>query len=159
MFAASINTVFSEKVSLKEGEFAPDFSLEDQDGKIHSLSAYKGQRVILYFFPYADTPGWIKEACGFRNIYQKYQDNRITVLGISYDKPNSLAKFKEKHNLPFYLLSDENKKVSRLYKANGLFLPKRVTFLIGQNGKVEKVYNKINLETHAEKVLNDILNY
>jgi|TARA_B100000427_G_scaffold163346_1_gene135783 peroxiredoxin Q/BCP len=57
MFAASINTVFSEKVSLKEGEFAPDFSLEDQDGKIHSLSSYKGQRVILYFFPYADTPG------------------------------------------------------------------------------------------------------
>ena len=57
MFAASINTVFSEKVSLNEGEFAPDFSLEDQDGKIHSLSSYKGQRVILYFFPYADTPG------------------------------------------------------------------------------------------------------
>ena len=57
MFAASINTVFSERVTLKEGEFAPDFSLEDQDGKIHSLSAYKGQRVILYFFPYADTPG------------------------------------------------------------------------------------------------------
>ena len=57
MFAASINTVFSEKASLKEGEFAPDFSLGDQDGKVHSLSSYKGQRVILYFFPYADTPG------------------------------------------------------------------------------------------------------
>ncbi len=141
------------------GQDSPDFSLVSDTENEISLKQLLGERVVIYFFIKAGTPPWAKQSCGFRNIYQKYQDNRITVLGISYDKPNSLAKFKGKHNLPFYLLSDENKKVSRLYKANGLFLPKRVTFLIGQNGKVEKVYNKINLETHAEKVLNDILNY
>ena len=157
MFAASINTVFSEKVSLKEGEFAPDFSLEDQDGKVHSLSAYKGQRVILYFFPYADTPGWIKEACGFRNIYQEFIKNNLVVMGVSYNKAQDLRKFKDKYNLPFNFLSDRRKNVTKNYGAKGLLTPKRMTYIINENSRIEKIYRKVNINTHAETILQDIL--
>jgi len=139
------------------GQQGPDFSLISDSNENVSLRAFRGQPLVLYFFPKADTPGWTKQACGFRNIYEEYQKNKIAILGISYDSPKSLLAFKKKYNLPFHLLSDEDKGVSRLYGTNGLFWIKRVTFLIGADGIIEKVYTGMNLNTHAEDILDKIL--
>ena len=157
MFAATINTVFSEKITLNVGDAAPQFTLENQDGVFEELSDYIGQRVVVYFFPMADTPGWIKEACGFRNIYSEFEKNNFSVVGISYDKPKSLRSFKDKFNLPFSFLSDRNKTVARSYGANGIFVPKRMTFVINSQGKIEKIYKKVNINTHAENILKDLI--
>ena len=151
-----LNFFSNDKIVLSEGDDAPSFSLRDQDGKIHNLSDYKGMRIIVYFFPMADTPGWIKEACGFRNIYSEFEKNNITVIGISYDKPNALRDFKDKYNLPFDFLSDSTKSVALSYGANGIFTPKRVTFVINSDLKIDKIYNEINVNTHAEKILTDL---
>ena len=153
-----LNFFSNDKIVLSEGDDAPSFSLRDQDGKIHNLSDYKGMRIIIYFFPMADTPGWIKEACGFRNIYSEFEKNNIIVIGISYDKTKSLRDFKDKYNLPFDFLSDSTKSVALSYGANGIFAPKRMTFLINTELKIEKIYNKINVNTHAEKILTDLTN-
>ena len=151
-----LNFFSNDKIVLSEGDDAPSFSLRDQDGKTHNLSDYKGMRIIIYFFPMADTPGWIKEACGFRNIYSEFEKNNITVIGISYDKTKTLRDFKDKYNLPFDFLSDSTKSVALSYGANGIFAPKRMTFVIGSDLKIEKIYNKINVNTHAEKILTDL---
>jgi len=151
-----LNFFSNDKIVLSEGDDAPSFSLRDQDGKIHNLSDYKGMRIIVYFFPMADTPGWIKEACGFRNIYSEFEKNNIIVIGISYDKPNALRDFKDKYNLPFDFLSDSTKSVALSYGANGIFTPKRVTFVINSDLKIDKIYNEINVNTHAEKILTDL---
>ena len=153
-----LNFFSNDKIVLSEGDDAPSFSLRDQDGKTHNLSDYKGMRIIIYFFPMADTPGWIKEACGFRNIYSEFEKNNIIVIGISYDKTKSLRDFKDKYNLPFDFLYDSTKSVALSYGANGIFAPKRMTFLINTELKIEKIYNKINVNTHAEKILTDITN-
>ena len=151
-----LNFFSNDKIVLSEGDDAPSFSLRDQDGKTHNLSDYKGMRIIIYFFPMADTPGWIKEACGFRNIYSEFEKNNIIVIGISYDKTRSLRDFKDKYNLPFDFLSDSTKSVALIYGANGIFAPKRMTFVINSELKIEKIYNKINVNTHAEKILTDL---
>ena len=158
MFAATINTIFSEKIILNEGYTAPQFTLKNQDGFFENLSDYLGQRVVVYFFPMADTPGWIKEACGFRNIYSEFEKNNIKVVGISYDNPKSLRSFKDKYNLPFSFLSDRNKTVARSYGANGIFVPRRMTFIINSHGKIEKIYKKVNINTHAENILQYLVN-
>ena len=139
------------------GSLAPSFSLTDQDGNTHNLVDYKEKKLVVYFFPLADTPGWIKEACGFRNVYAEFEKNNITVIGISYDKPESLREFKDKYNLPFNFLSDRNKKVAKKFGANGLVVPKRMTFVIDGDGKIEKIYKKVNINTHAETILEDII--
>ena len=153
-----LNFFSNDKIVLSEGDDAPSFSLRDQDGKTHNLSDYKEMRIIIYFFPMADTPGWIKEACGFRNIYSEFEKNNIIVIGISYDKTRSLRDFKDKYNLPFDFLSDSTKSVALIYGANGIFSPKRMTFVINSELKIEKIYNKINVNTHAEKILTDLTN-
>ena len=156
MFAASINSLFSEKVSLVEGDFSPHIELFDQDGKLFSSQNFIGEKIVVYFFPYADTPGWTKEACGFRNIYEEFEKNNIKVIGISYNSSDALKKFKEKYNLPFSFLSDSKKEVAKSFGANGLFTPKRMTFVIKENGKIEKIYKKVNINTHAETILKDL---
>ena len=153
----SLNFFSNGNIVLSAGDKAPSFSLSNQDGKIHNLSDYKGMRVIVYFFPMADTPGWIKEACGFRNIYSEFEKNNITVIGISYDKPEALRKFKDKYNLPFNFLSDRKKTVAKSFGANGFMIPKRMTFIIDGSGKIEKIYKKVNINTHAETILEDLL--
>ena len=153
-----LNYFSNGNIVLSAGDKAPFFSLSDQDGKIHNLSDYKGMRLIVYFFPMADTPGWIKEACGFRNIYSEFEKNNITVIGISYDKTKSLRDFKVKYNLPFDFLSDSTKSVASSYGANGIFVPKRMTFVINSDLIIEKIYNKINVNSHAEKILTDLTN-
>ena len=143
--------------TIKVGDKAPDFVLKDQDGKVHKLSDYRGQRVIVYYFPKADTPGWTKEACGFRDVYGEYKKAKIIVFGISYDSPKALKAFKDKYVLPFNFLSDKTKEVSKAYGAAGRVWPKRMTFIIDPMGKIEKIYEKVNVNTHAEKILDDLL--
>ena len=141
---------------LKIGDKAPLFSLKDQDNKIHNLSDYIGQRVVIYYFPKADTPGWTIQACGFRDVYDKYKKSNIVVFGISYDRPRSLKKFKKKWKLPFNLLSDSKKEVAVRYGADSSLWTKRITFVIDEEGKIEKIYRKMNVNTHAEKILSEI---
>jgi len=153
----ALNFLSADGVVLSIGDDAPPFSLNDQDGNIRNLHDYKGKRTVVYFFPIADTPGWIKEACGFRNIYAEFEKNNIEVIGISYDKPKSLRSFKDRYNLPFNFLSDIKKEVAKKFGANGLVVPKRMTFVIDGNGKIEKIYKKVNINTHAETILEEIL--
>ena len=156
MFAASINFFFSENVSLVEGDLSPHIKLFDQDGKLFSSQNFIGEKIVVYFFPYADTPGWTKESCGFRNIYEEFEKNKIRVIGVSYNSSEALKNFKEKYNLPFSFLSDRKKEVAKSFGANGLFTPKRMTFVIDKNGKIEKIYKKVNINTHAETILKDL---
>ena len=158
IFVGGLALLFAnnQSIQLTVGDKAPDFSLKDQDGKVRKLSDYTGERLIVYFFPKADTPGWTKEACGFRDIYGEYKRAKIKVLGISYDSPRALKKFKKKWKLPFNLLSDSKKEVAVKYGANSSLWTKRITFVIDEKGKIEKIYRKMNVNTHAEKILSEI---
>lgn len=146
------------------GSKAPAWTLLDQDGKEHSLSDYKGQWIVLYFYPKDDTPGCTKEACSFRDNLPKFKKIKATVFGISIDPPKKHAKFIEKFQLPFTLLSDEDKTVVNAY---GLWAKKkfmgreymgtlRTSFIINPEGKIAKVYEGVKPEAHAEEVLADL---
>jgi len=156
LIATAFLSANNQTVELKVGDKAPSFSLYDQDNKLHKLSDYKGQRLIIYYFPKADTPGWTKEACGFRDIYSEYKRAGIKVFGISYDSSKSLKKFKKKYVLPFDFLSDSKKEVAVKYGAAGTGWPKRITFIIDKNSRIEKIYKKMNVNTHAEQILDDL---
>ena len=156
LIATALLSANNQTVELKVGDLAPTFSLYDQDNKLHKLSDYKGQRLIIYYFPKADTPGWTKEACGFRDIYSEYKRAGIKVFGISYDSSKTLKKFKNKYALPFDFLSDSKKEVAVKYGAAGTGWPRRITFIIDKNSKIEKIYNKMNVNTHAEQILDDL---
>ena len=140
--------------SLIVGENAPDFTLNDQSGKQHSLKNYKGKKLVIYFFPKAFTPGWTKQACGLRDNYTSFIENSISILGVSYDSESQLAGFKEKYNLEFDLLSDANKIMGKLYDVNSFyFFPQRKTFLINEKGVLVHVMNSVNINNHAEDIL------
>ena len=144
-------------MDLKIGDPAPDFSLQDETGKLRQLSKFKGKKVALYFYPKDNTRGCTSQACSFRDGYQQLQENGITVLGISYDSPESHRQFKEKHHLPFTLLSAEDKQVAKTYGAYGgllwFLMPKRYTYLIDENGIVIEILKKENVDRQAEEVL------
>ena len=135
---------------------APDFALLDQDSSLRKLSDYQGNWVVVYFYPKDDTPGCTKEACGIRDDYTKFVEQEIVVLGISYDSPESHRAFIEKYNLPFTLLSDGDKSVSKLYDAQGLLFADRKTFLIDPEGIIRKIYNKVDVTSHSIEILADI---
>ncbi len=137
------------------GELAPDFTLKDQDGKTHTLSDYKGQRVVVYFYPKDDTPGCTKEACSIRDDYGLFEKNGIKVFGLSYDDMKSHKKFAEKYDLPFTLLSDLDKSVAKAYGANGLFVPSRKTYLIDEEGVMQKIYENVTPTGHGAEILAD----
>jgi len=151
-------------MTLNIGDPAPAFSLPDAEGNIYSLADLSGKRVVLYFYPRDNTPGCTKEACGFRDNYETYQGNDVVVLGVSTDDAKSHNKFIQKYNLPFPLLIDEGGEVAAKYGSYGLkkFMGKeymgitRSTFIIGPDGKLEKIYRKVKAETHAETVLADL---
>lgn len=151
-------------MKLKIGQSAPNFTLPDQNGKDHKLSDYKGSWVLVYFYPKDDTPGCTKEACSIRDNFPKFKKSKAIVLGVSVDSVKSHAKFAEKYDLPFILLSDEDKKVVKKYGvwAKKKFMGKeymgtvRTSFLIDPAGKIAKIYEKVNPETHAEEVLKDL---
>jgi len=135
------------------GKPAPDFSLPDQDGNIHSLKDYRGQRTVLYFFPRADTPGWIKQACGFRDESETFEEYNIAILGVSYDSPGALSTFKNKFKIPFNFLSDDKKETGKEYGVNRIFFSARKTFLIDENGILIHIIDTVNLHTHPKDIL------
>lgn len=148
---------------LKEGILAPDFRLFDQDGKSHKLKDYRGEWVLIYFYPKDDTPGCTKEACSIRDMMPDFKKLGLKIFGISIQNSKSHKKFEEKYNLPFILLADEDKKVVTKYGvwAKKKFMGReymgtlRNSFLVNPKGKIVKIYEQVKPETHAEDVLED----
>ncbi len=145
---------------LKLNSKAPEFALKDENGNVRKLSDYKNQVVLVYFYPRDDTPGCTKEACAIRDIYKDFLRAKVKVFGISKDTPESHKKFIEKYDLPFTLLSDSDKTVIKKYKATKKFfnnmVTKRCSYLIGTDGKILKIYAKVDPTTHAGEILKDI---
>ncbi len=135
---------------------APHFSLPNAEGTEVSFSDYLGNWVLLYFYPKDDTPGCTTEACAIRDNFPFYEDLGIAVIGISKDSVESHRKFKEKHQLPFELLSDEKGAVSELYHSGIGDTPKRISYLINPEGFVVKAYAEVDPLTHAATVLKDL---
>ncbi|HWQ05382.1 MAG TPA: thioredoxin-dependent thiol peroxidase [Longilinea sp.] len=140
---------------------APDFTLLDDAGVERRLSDFRGHPVVLYFYPKDDTPGCTTEACAFRDAYSEYTQAGVAVIGVSPDKTKSHAKFRAKYDLPFTLLADENHAVCDLYgvwgrkkmlgrEYDGVF---RTTFLIGADGMILKVFEKVKPDGHSDEVL------
>jgi peroxiredoxin Q/BCP len=150
---------------LKDGDKAPAFKATTQDGETVSLADFKGRYVILYFYPRDDTPGCTKEACGFRDSFAEFGKRGAVVLGVSTDSVKSHGKFADKFKLPFPLLADEEKKVVEAYGVWGekKFMGReymgthRVTFLIGPDARIRKIWPKVKPEEHAAEVLAAIL--
>ncbi|HOJ99881.1 MAG TPA: thioredoxin-dependent thiol peroxidase [Termitinemataceae bacterium] len=148
------------------GTEAPSFTLPDEEGNLHSLSDFKGKWVVLYFYPKDNTPGCTTEACSVRDVYDALLAQGAVVIGISKDSPQSHKKFKQKYNLPFYLLSDESTQTMQTYGAWGektMYGKKvmgtiRCTYIIGPDGIIRKVFPKVQPEGHGEEVLNFLKN-
>ena len=149
---------------LEPGDEAPDFTLPDADGKQVSLSSLRGQQVIVYFYPAAMTPGCTKEACDFRDSIQSLAAAGVTVLGISPDKPDRLAKFRDRDHLNFPLLSDPDHKVEQAYGAYGektlygktMVGVIRSTFLVDEQGKIARAYYNVKATGHVERLRKDL---
>ena len=168
MFLNMINREGFCMSQLKEGDKAPDFKAVSNEGKEISLKDYQGKnRVVLYFYPKDDTPGCTVEACSFRDTIKKIEKTDTIVLGVSPDDTTSHNKFIEKFKLPFLLLSDGDKKICNDY---GVWVKKsmygkeymgvaRTTFIIAKDGKIEKIYEKVKPEGHAEEVLEFLKGY
>lgn len=135
---------------------APDFKLLDQDGQMQSLFSHKGGFVLVYFYPKDDTPGCTKEACTIRDAYKDFESNGVKIFGISADSVESHKKFAEKYELPFTLLSDPTKEVITAYGANGFPFNKRISYLIGPDGMIVKVYPQVDPAHHGVEILKDI---
>ena len=146
---------------LEAGTQAPQFELYDENGKLHKLSDFSGQTVVIYFYPKDDTPGCTKEACSFRDNYKVFRDAGVEVIGISPDAVKSHKKFSEKYDLPFILLSDPDHKTCEAYGVWGLkksfgreyYGIFRTTFIIGPNGRVKYVFKRVKPSEHSEEVL------
>ncbi len=150
---------------LKEGILAPDFKALDQDGKLHKLSEYRGRWTLIYFYPKDDTSGCTKEACSIRDAWPDFKKIKVQVFGVSIQDEKSHKKFADKYDLPFTLLVDTDKKIVEKY---GVWAEKsmygrkymgtlRQSFLVDPKGKIAKIYEKVNTETHAEEVKNDVI--
>lgn len=140
--------------NLKEGDIAPDFTLQDAFGKNYTLSSYKGKSpVIVYFYPKASTPGCTKQACGIRDKWTQFSEHNIVVLGVSVDSKEDIKKFIDEYNLNFPLLSDNNKEVSKKYGVlSKMGFDNRISFIIDTNGKIYKILRDVNVDTHADEV-------
>ena len=146
---------------LKVNDKVPGISLEDQDGKEVSLKDFKGKTVVLYFYPRADTPGCTKESCSFRDSYKPIQKTGAVLLGASPDTPKAQKKFQEKYHLPFTLLADADKKLCNAFgviQEKNMYGKKvmgvaRTTFVIGPDGKIQHVFEKVKPEGHSQEVL------
>lgn len=149
---------------LETGTKAPDFSLPDQDGVMHSLSQYRGKKVILYFYPRDNTPGCTKQACGFRDLYPQFTEKGAVVLGVSKDSVASHKKFQEKYQLSFPILSDTELQVIQAYdvwKEKKLYGKVsmgvvRTTYLIDENGIISKAFGKVKAAQNPEQMLEEL---
>jgi len=146
---------------LTVGDKAPDFKTTNQDGEEVALSDFKGQKVVLYFYPKDDTPGCTTEACGFRDQHPKFQARGVRVIGVSPDATSSHARFRDKYGLNFTLLSDPDKRLANAY---GVWVKKqnygreymgieRSTFLVDSNGIVKKAFRGVRVPGHVDAVL------
>lgn len=146
---------------LEVGTKAPDFKLQDKDGKEVSLSDFIGKKVVLYFYPKDNTPGCTRQACAFAGLYNEFQKKGVEVIGISKDSVASHIKFAEKYNLPFILLSDSELSAIKAY---GVWQDKkmygkvtmgvvRTTFIIDEKGNIEKIMPKVKPDTNAAEIL------
>ncbi len=151
-------------MTIEQGKAAPSFTLKNADGNKVALHDFKGRNVILYFYPKDDTPGCIKEACGFRDLWSEIEAQSAVVLGVSSESSESHRKFAQKYNLPFTLLSDPDKKVMEKFgawgeknmygkKSMGI---KRSTFVIDADGKVTRALYGVKPDGHAELVLEEV---
>ena len=149
---------------LEKGTSAPDFKLDDQDGNPVSLADFKGKKILLWFYPKASTPGCTIEGQEFRDEFQKFQEKNTVILGMSADSVKSQKNFCEKQNFPFSLVSDPEKTTIRKYEAiglkkmygreyEGIF---RISYLIDENGTIQKTYGKVKPKEHAKEVLKDL---
>lgn len=149
---------------IQENQPAPDFNLPDEKGVIHKLSDYRGQSIILYFYPKDYTPGCTTEACSLRDNYSAFQKAGVVILGVSADSVKSHLKFKEKYHLPFPLLADEDHKVCEAYgvwgkkkmmgkEYEGIF---RTTFIISEDGTIKKVFENVKPAEHSQELLKEI---
>ncbi len=143
------------------GSPAPAFKLQDQDGKWHSLSDYRGKWVVLYFYPKDDTPGCTTEACAFRDNIFAFDKEGAVVLGISVDEVGSHKAFAEKHSLPFTLLADPTKAVTKEYGVLRTYMAvmemaHRETFIIDPQGRIAKHYDTVDPDSHSKVVLDDL---
>lgn len=150
---------------LEIGTKAPDFTLQDKDGNNVSLSDFLGKKVVLYFYPRDNTPGCTRQACAFAQNYDRFKENDIVVIGISKDSVASHKKFADKHNLPFVLLSDPELiaiqsydvwKEKKLYGKVSMGVV-RSTYIIDENGVIEKTMPKVKPDTNAEEILEYLL--
>ena len=142
-------------MTLKVNDSAPVFESVSDDGSKFSLSELIGKtNIVLYFYPKDFTTGCTKEACTFRDNWDKVLALGATVVGISSDDTQTHADFKKKHDLPFTLVSDETKSIRKLYGATGTFLPQRVTFVVDKSGKIRNIFNsQLNITRHVEEAL------
>ena len=151
---------------LSVGNKAPDFTLMDETGREISLSDFKGKKVVIYFYPKDDTPGCTKEACSFRDVYDDILAAGAVVIGISKDDTSSHQKFKNKYNLPFYLLSDPDHKVIEKYGAwqekkmygKTSMGTARITYIVDEEGVIKEIYHKVKSENLGEEILEALKN-
>lgn len=149
---------------VKEGQKAPDFRLQETSGKEVSLKELKGKKVVLYFYPKDDTPGCTREACDLRDNFSTFKKKNTVIYGVSRDTIESHEKFTKKYSLPFPLLSDPEHKLAEAYGAWGeknMYGKKtmgiiRSTFVIDENGKIEKVYKNVKVDGHIEKLIENL---
>lgn len=147
--------------ALKIGDDAPNFSGKDQDGNLRSLADYNGKKLVVFFYPKANTPGCTAEACDLRDNYERFVANNYALLGVSADNAKAQGNFKNKYEFPFPLLADEDKSV---IEAFGVWGPKkfmgreydgihRTTFVINENGKIEDIISEVKTKAHAAQIL------
>ncbi len=138
-----------------------NFSLPDQNGRIHTLADYKGKWIILYFYPEDDTPGCTTEACNFRDDLEKFRSQDVIILGVSKDSVNSHDIFSKKYNLNFPILSDVDLEVIKKYNAwnEDKKTTRRITYLIDPNFKIKKTYENVNATNHPSEILEDLQNF
>ncbi len=145
---------------VKSGQPAPDFELADQNGELHSLEDYRGQWVVLYFYPKDDTPGCTTQACEFRDNIFAYKNLNAQILGVSLDDVESHEAFAEEYSLPFPLLADTEGTAATAYGVKtrmfGMTVAKRQTFIIGPDGTIAMHYEKVDPTKHSEEVLADL---
>lgn len=138
---------------LKIGQEAPEFTLSDKENRQISLSDFRGEKVVIYFYPKDDTPGCTKEACAFKDSYKEFVESNVKVIGISRDSIDSHFEFAKKFELPFILLSDSDSEVIKDYDVRSVFGAMRTTYIVDEEGLIEMVFEKANPGTNAADIL------